>query len=100
MRRVCMLLFILAVSGCNPFFFRVNEERPINAHILSGLNSASHDRTSITLSDSSIVALNRYGVTEFDFTSVLNLIRGKGLRVLMRPVVQQSLVDSGLVLNI
>ncbi|MEO6941056.1 MAG: hypothetical protein ABI444_13115 [Candidatus Kapaibacterium sp.] len=88
----------LAGIGCHPDRFIIGKDDPIQCRTFAPVRYTEHGNNAILLHDSSNVAMSFLGMTEFNLEMNVRLLKGEGFRFLMRPVVEEEVRDSGLVL--
>jgi hypothetical protein len=100
MKHASLILFLLLLSSCDASKFVTGVDRPIEGKILSSLDQVERVRQTIVLKDSGAIQLRVVGLTQFDFSIWTKLRAGEGYRILLRPVIQEAIVDSGLILSV
>jgi hypothetical protein len=99
MKRALLLLLVLTAVGCDARRFITGVDRPIEGKILSTLPTVDERRGAILLKDSGAIQLRVVGLTQFDFSMWTTLMQGEGFRILLRPVIEERIVDSGIVVS-
>ena len=93
---LCVLLFF----GCNPYRFRVETQHPVSCRIFSDHNDVESHLYGFTMHPNAVVQATSPSWTQFELAAYLTLSGGDGFQIMLRPVVEESVVDSGLVLTV
>ena len=93
------LLIITPLTGCDPYRFTVGERRPIDCRIYSSHNSVDSHLNSFDMHPESSVGMTSLGRTQYEFSSYLNASGGNGFEILLRPILEERVMDSGFVLR-
>lgn len=96
---VSALFMLLLGAGCNPRVFTLQSDYPVSVYNFSDILSVSHTLNSVTVRNGAAIALTSQGVTEYNFEGIVRS-QGKGFRLLLRPVIEHDVKDSGYVLTI
>jgi hypothetical protein len=89
----------LAASGCDPYRFTMSGNQFLECRILSDFHLVSHTKYSVDLSPGGTVVLTAQGVTQFRTMMWVKLDSGTGMKMLVRPHVEESVLDSGYVIT-
>jgi hypothetical protein len=98
---IFLLLFSAAIgiSGCDPYRFTMPGNEFLQCRILSDFHLVEHTKNSIDLSPGGTVVLTAQGVTQFRTLMWIKLDSGTGMKMLVRPRVEESVLDSGYVIT-
>ncbi len=89
------------VSGCDPYGYYMGEQHLIACRVITSLHSVEQGKFVSTLRDTGAVNLSYFGATQYKIKFDARLDSGQGMRVMLRPVVEQWYVrDSGIVVSI
>ncbi len=95
------LVIALTLAACNPYEFNMGRKHIMVCKVLTSLPSVEQGHNVATLHDTGAINMNYYGATQYLLTMDLRLKRGEGIRILLRPDVEQRDVkDSGMVLTV
>jgi hypothetical protein len=103
MKRTLLLIGCLAplFAGCNPYEFKMGTHHVVSCKVLTSLPSVEQGTTTATLHDTGAIGMSYFGATQYDLAMGIRLVRGEGLRILLRPDVEQrDIKDSGIVVTL
>jgi hypothetical protein len=95
---VLSVLAIGALGGCDPSRFYLEATHPITCRIYAPIATVAHSFRDFTVSEGGTVAMSVAELTQYRITMNVGLLQGDGYRLMLRPVAEESVVDSGLVL--
>lgn len=96
---IAIAILTLFLSGCNPYRFTVETKEPVACRIFSDHNTVKSNLYGFQMQPNAVVQMTSLSRTQYELTTYLTLSRGEGFRILLRPVVEESVVDSGLMLT-
>lgn len=100
-RLALAFLGLLGIASCDPYGFYMGEEHFATCRVLTSLHSVDQGQYVATIRDSGAIGMSRYGITQYKIRMDSKLVSGDGMRLMLRPVVEQRAVkDSGIVLTI
>lgn len=94
-----LLLFVAASSGCNPYRFKAETKYPVDCRIFSDHNTVDSHLYGFQMYPEATVTATSLAWTQFDLAVYLTLSGGEGFQLMLRPVVEESVIDSGFVLT-
>ncbi len=95
------LFFLLAIStGCDPTRFSVLSDRDIDCRIYSDYRLVDKQPSGFTLSPGACVSTYYLWATQYRATYRLTVEDGEGVVIMLRPIVEEQVLDSGIVLTI
>ena len=96
---IVTLLIAVIFFGCDPYRFRVETKNPVECRIFSDHNSVDSHLYGFEMHPGAVMQVTSLAWTQYDFAAYLTLSRGEGFQLMLRPVVEESVIDSGLVLT-
>jgi hypothetical protein len=93
---VCLTAIFI---GCNPYRFSIQTSNPVECRIFSDHNSVKSQLYGFQMNPESVVQITSLGWTQYDFGAYFNFSGGEGFQVMLRPTVEESVIDSGLILT-
>jgi hypothetical protein len=100
MQVTCALLLALPLlAGCDPSRFMLTGKNPIQCRIYGPVNSVEHTPDITVLEPDGVLGLSVAQLTEFRFVMNTTLLEGEGMSIMLRPIAQESVVDSGIVFH-
>lgn len=100
MKPLSLIMLIIVIAGCDPTRFSLISDRNLDCRIYSDHRLVSHSQVGFTLDPGGSVAVTYLWATQYRATFRLTLDEGEGAKILIHPVVQESIIDSGLVLTL
>lgn len=95
------LFLLLAVcTGCDPTRFTVLSDRDIDCRIYSDHRLVDKQPSGFTLSPGACVSTYYLWATQYRATYRLTLEDGEGVAIMLRPIVEEQVLDSGIVLTL
>jgi hypothetical protein len=92
--------FIVAAScGCNPYRFTVETQHPVDCRIFSDHNTVESNLYGFDMHPDAVIQVTSLAWTQYNLAAYLKLSGGEGFQIMLRPVVEESVIDSGLVLT-
>src|SRR5207302_10826239 len=96
-----MLPLLLLLAACSPYDFKMGHKHIVRGKVLTALSTVDQDQTVTTLHDTGAIGLSYFGATQYNLSMGLRLVRGEGVRIMLRPDVEQRDVkDSGIVVTL
>ncbi len=96
------LMFVVLCScwvmGCDPSRFYLESTHPITCRIFAPIATVTHSIHDFTVNEGGAVDMSVAELTQYRMTMNVSLLQGDGYRLMLRPVAEESVVDSGLVL--
>jgi hypothetical protein len=89
---------ILLVGCSDPYRFSVRTPDAMDCRIFTGLHSAEGSAFGFTMQPDAVVGMTSLEYTQYEWRGFVNSHGGKGFRLLLRPKVEETVIDSGLVL--
>ncbi len=96
---ISLLFLIACIGGCNPYRFRVETQEPVDCRIFSDHKSVESHLYGFQMHPDATVHVTSLAWTQFDLGMYLKLSGGEGFQLLLRPIAEESVVDSGFVLT-
>ena len=96
---IALLILSAAVSGCDPYRFRAETRYPVQCRIFSDHRSVDSHLYGFEMHPNAVVQVTSLAWTQYDLAAYLTLSSGDGFQLMLRPVVEESVIDSGLVLT-
>jgi len=99
-------IFLLACSfvllwGCNPYEYKMGSVHMVSCNVITSLPSIEQGSSVSTLHDTAALGMSYFGATQYDLAMHLRLVSGEGVRILLRPVVEQrDIKDSGIIVTL
>ncbi len=93
------LVLLCLLSGCDPYHFTMKSSSSLDGTILSQLGTVNTHYYTVELLPNAAVELTNTERTQFQLATYIRLSHGEGFQVLLRPTVEDKLLDSGLVLT-
>lgn len=85
--------------GCNPYRFTVETQHPVDCRIFTDHNSVNSHLYGFDMHSNAVVQVTSLAWTQYDLGVYLTLSGGEGFQLMLRPVLEESVIDSGLVLT-
>lgn len=95
-----MISLILLLTGCDPYRFKMLGHSNIKGRIHSTLGSVDVEQQYFDIKEDGCVALELPTATQYSIAFYAQIINGEGFRVLARSRVEETLIDSGVVVSI
>lgn len=95
-----LLLVLGALSSCDPTRFSVLSDRDIDCRIYSDHRLVDKMPAGFTMSPGACVSTTYRTATQYMAKFRLTVQEGDGVRILLRPVVEERILDSGVVLTL
>jgi hypothetical protein len=96
----CALLLVTAAfGGCNPYRFKAETKYPVDCRIFSDHNTVESHLYGFMMNPEATVEATSLAWTQYDLAVYLTLSGGEGFQLMLRPVVEESVIDSGFVLT-
>ena len=93
-------LFLLALTaGCDPYRFTVETQHPIDCRIYSDHNSVDSHLYGFDMKPDAVIGMKSTGWTQYHLKAYLTLHGEEGFAMMLRPVVEESVIDSGFTLT-
>jgi hypothetical protein len=99
MRYLVILTILGAMLGCDPTRFTVLSDRDLECRIYSDHRLVKKAAAGFELLPGACVAVTYLWATQYRASFRLTLQEGEGFVVMMRPVVEETIIDSGIVLT-
>jgi len=96
---ITLLFLFAALSGCDPYRFTVETRNPVDCRIYSDHNSVDGHLYGFDMKPDAVVGAKSTGWTQYHLKAYLTLHGGEGFQMMLRPVVEDSVIDSGIVLT-
>ena len=96
---IATLFIIVASCGCNPYRFTVETQHPVDCRIFSDHNTVNSHLYGFEMHPDAIVQVTSLAWTQYELGVYLTLTGGEGFQLMLRPVLEESVIDSGLVLT-
>ncbi len=93
------LLFFVALCSCNPYRFTVETQHPVDCRIFSDHNTVNSNLYGFQMHPEAVVEVTSLAWTQYELGVYLTLSGGQGFQLMLRPVLEESVIDSGLVLT-
>jgi hypothetical protein len=91
------LFFCAAIFfGCDPYRFSVTSDYPVNCRILSDHNSVKSRIYGFDMEPNAELQVTSLGRTQYTFTGYFTLHGGEGFEIMLRPVIEESVIDPGI----
>lgn len=101
--RTRFAVFVAALScvaGCSdPYRFSVRTPDAVDCRIFTGLHSAEKNGVGFTMQQDAVVGMTSLEYTQYEWSGYLRAHGGEGFRLLLRPTVEETVIDSGLTLT-
>ena len=95
-----LLILIACVAGCDPTRFSVLSDRDVDCRIYSDHRLVEKMPSGFTMSPGGCVATTYLWATQYRAFFRITLDEGEGILVMLRPIVEESILDSGMVLTL
>jgi len=96
---LAILVFAATQFGCDPYRFRSETKYPVQGRIFSAYGSVDPHLYGFDMHPESAVQVTSLAWTQYRLSAYLTLSGGDGFQFMLRPVVEESVIDSGLVLT-
>ena len=96
---ISLFLFPVLLFGCDPYRFKAETKYPVDCRIFSDNGSVESNLYGFRMHSGASLGITSIGWTQYDLSAYLTLSGGEGFQVLLRPVVEESVIDSGLTLT-
>ena len=96
---IAFFVILSFVAGCDPYRFKVETKLPVDCRIYSDHNSVDSHLYGFEMHPNAVVNMTSLAWTQFDLAFYLKSSGGEGFQLLLRPVSEESVIDSGLVLT-
>ncbi|MEP7234685.1 MAG: hypothetical protein ABI778_05250 [Ignavibacteriota bacterium] len=96
---IAFLILVTALGGCDPYRFRNETKYPVECRIFSDHNSVSSNLYGFTMHPEATVQVTSVAWTQFEFRAYMTLSGGEGFSLMLRPVLEEGVIDPGLVLT-
>ncbi len=96
---IALLTLSAAFFGCDPYRFRSETRYPVQCRIFSDHNSVDWHLYGFEMHPDAVLQVTSLAWTQFDFAAYVTLSGGDGFQIMLRPVLEESVVDSGFVLT-
>ncbi|MEI8134923.1 MAG: hypothetical protein WCH46_07570 [bacterium] len=94
-----IFVFSLMLCGCDPHRFTVQTEHSLDCRIYSDFHGVTHDLYGFTMQGDAVVGVASPSWTQYEIETFIKM-KGDGFQLLLRPVAEESVRDSGLILTI
>jgi hypothetical protein len=99
-RKHIFLAFLgFLLFGCDPYRFTVETQHPVDCRIFTDHNGVEPSLYGFKMHPEAVVQMTSLSWTQYDLASYITLSGGDGFQLMLRPVVEESVIDSGLVLT-
>ncbi len=92
-------LAVVIFLGCDPYRFKVETRYPVDCRIFSDHNSVDSHLYGFEMHPESVLQVTSLAWTQYDLKAYFTLSGGEGFQLMLRPVVEESVIDSGFVLT-
>jgi hypothetical protein len=99
MRYIVLFTILGAMLGCDPTRFTVLSDRDLDCRIYSDHRLVKKAAAGFDLLPGGCVAVTYLWATQYRASFRMTLQNGDGFVVMMRPVVEETIIDSGIVLT-
>jgi hypothetical protein len=96
---VGIVIFSAVFFGCDPYRFRSETRNPVQCRIFSDPKSVEPNLYGFEMHPDAVLQVTSLAWTQFEFAGYFTLSGGEGFQLMLRPVIEESLVDSGFVLT-
>jgi hypothetical protein len=94
------LLLFVCFAGCDPTRFSVLSDRDVDCRIYSDHRLVAKMPSGFTLSPGGCVSTTYLWATQYRSIFRITLDEGEGVQIMLRPIVEESILDSGIVLTL
>ena len=94
-----VVMFACSLCGCNPYRFTVETQHPVDCRVFTDHNDVQSHLYGFDMQPNAVVGISSRSWTQYDLSTYLTLTGGEGFQFMLRPVVEESVIDSGLVLS-
>lgn len=96
---IAFVILAAALSGCDPYRFTVETKEPVDCRIFSDHKTVNSHLYGFEMHPNAIVQMTSLSWTQYELSSYLTLSKGEGFQIMLRPVAEESVIDSGLMLT-
>ena len=96
---IALVLFAAVTNGCDPYRFTVETKESVSCRIYSHYKTVDPHLYGFDMHPNAVVHVTSLSWTQFELQTYLTLSGGDGFQLMLRPVAEESVVDSGLVLT-
>lgn len=100
MRKLYIISLALLLVGCDPYRFKMLGHTNLKGRIHSSLESVNVEEKYFDIFENGCVALELPTATQYSISFYAQIKSGEGFRVLARSRVEETLIDSGVVISI
>ena len=97
---IILSVLLLGIAGCDPTRFSVISDHDIDCRIYSDHRQVETTQTGFTMLPGACVSTRYLWATHYKTSFRLTLQEGDGVQILLRPEVQEQILDSGIVLTL
>jgi hypothetical protein len=96
---ITLLILSAIYLGCDPYRFRAETQNPVQCRIFSSHNSVDGHLYGFDMHPDAVLQVTSLAWTQYDFAGYFTLSGGNGFQLMLRPVLEESIIDSGFVLT-
>lgn len=100
MRVLLFISVMLLLNGCDPYRFSILGYNKLKGRIHSPLETVEVSERYFDVKENGCVALELPTATQYSIAFYAKLIEGEGFRILARSRVEETVIDSGVVVSI
>ncbi|MDP4219383.1 MAG: hypothetical protein Q8916_11655 [Bacteroidota bacterium] len=96
---IVIIFLAIALGSCDPHRFSVETKHPVDCRIFSDHNSVDSHLYGFDMHPDAIMQVTSSAWTQYDLGVYVTLSGGEGFQLMLRPIVEENVIDSGLVLT-
>jgi hypothetical protein len=100
MKKLFIIALTFLLAGCDPYRFKMLGHHNLKGRIHSSLESVNVEEKYFDIFENGSVALELPTATQYSISFYAKIISGEGFRVHARSRVEETLIDSGVVVSI